>query len=162
MSRTTLRAAVRAASITLVTTAALAGCGSDDENAAQQPQDVVAGVVLEGEGGAPTAGLDLELLVWPSPQGAATAPAGEAPELIRVDEQTTSDDGTFHLKAMAADLSPHASSDGQVGLQIREVGADGEGLRTTVRLSRGEGGNGEFTVHSLEGLELTPAQLGSR
>ncbi|WP_110240327.1 hypothetical protein [Nocardioides gilvus] len=161
MSRTTLRAVVRTAAITLVATAALAGCGSDEDESEQEPQGVVTGVVLDGAGGAPVPGVEVELLVWPSPQAGATAPVGEAPELIRIDEQTTADDGTFDLEALAAELSPHASSDGQVGLEIRKVGAAGAGTRTSVRLSRGEG-NGEFTVHTLEGLELTPAELGDR
>lgn len=159
MSRTTLRAAVRSVAVTLLVTGAVAGCGSDDEKSAEDPQDVVTGVVLDGAGGEPASGVDVELLVWPSPQAGATAPVGQGPELIRVDEATTSDDGSFDLEALAEDLSPHASSDGQVGLEIRRTGAAGAGMRMTVRLSRSEG-NGEFTVHTLEGLELTPKELG--
>lgn len=152
------RRAVRSAAIALVVVA-LTACGSDDDTSRRERQGVVAGVVLDSAGGQPVSGVALELLVWPSPQAGSAAPVGEMPELIRVDEQTTTDDGSFELEALAADLSPHASSDGQVGLEIRKVGATGAGTRTNVRLSRGQG-NGEFTVHTVKGLELTPQQLG--
>lgn len=146
--------------LALVVAVSVAGCGGADTKSAQEPQGVVAGVVLDSAGGQPVSGVAVELLVWPSPQAGSATPAGELPELIRVDEQTTTDDGSFDLEALATELSPHASSDGQVGLEIRQVGAAGAGTRTNVRLSRGEG-TGEFTVHTVKGLELTPQQLGA-
>lgn len=156
---TKVGATLRAAAIAVAVAGALTACGSDEETSQQDPQDVATGTVLDGAGGAPVSGVDVELLVWPSPQGGGATPVGEAPELIRVDEARTADDGTFDLEALARDLSPHAGSDGQVSVEIRKVGAAGAGLRTIVRLSRGQD-NGEFKVHTIEGLELTSAELG--
>ncbi|MBE7324618.1 hypothetical protein IEQ44_08130 [Nocardioides sp. Y6] len=132
-----------------------AGCGGDAEGSDDDVQEVASGVLLDG--GEPAAGVELELWVWPAPQGGATA----APELLSIDTDTTDEDGRFVLEGMVAQLSPHASGDGMVGIDVRRVGADEFLARTTVRLTKAEE-TGVTEVHAAEGLQinLTPAKGG--
>ena len=137
---------------------ALTGCGSEEE-AVQQPQPVVSGVLLDKTDGEPVSGVELELLVWPSPQSGASTSPTDAGGLISVDGAVTEPDGSFDLDALGSELSPHASANGQVGLEIRETGASGAGMRTTVRLSRDQE-TGVTSVEGLDGLKMTLADLG--
>lgn len=122
-------------------------CGGDAAGDADDPQEVVTGVLLDGR--TPAVGVELELLVWPAPQGGASA----APELLQIDTATTDDDGRFELEALGGQLSPHATRDGVVGIDVRRVGADEFLARTTVRLTKAQE-TGVTEVHTAEGLEL--------
>lgn len=124
-----------------------AGCGGDATGDADVAQEVVTGVLFDGS--APAAGVELELMVWPAPQGNASA----APELLQVGTATTDDDGRFELEALGGQLSPHATRDGVVGIDVRRVGADEFLARTTVRLTKAQE-TGVTEVHTAEGLEL--------
>lgn len=132
--------------------AGLTGCGSQDE-AAEGEQPVVAGVLLDEVGGDPVSGVELELVVRPSGLTGASAGPDPAEDLVALDSGSTSEDGSFELEALASELSPYASASGQVDVEIRPVGG-GEGLSTTVRLSKVQG-TGETTVEALTGVEMT-------
>ena len=124
------------------------GCGGDDEaDAATAPQDVAHGVVLDGPDGSPVADVEVELLVWPAALSSTVKPSGsggasdtDGPQPTRVDVDVTDSAGEFDLEAVAADLSPHANADGQVGIELRVVGVEGAWTRTSVRLERAETG----------------------
>lgn len=152
-------ARARSAVVVLVATALAwgsAGCGADASGEGDAPQDVVSGVLLDGD--EPAAGVELELLVWPSPQGGATGGPGAAPTLQRVDTDTTDEAGAFDFEALAGQLSPHATGDGLVGIDVRLVGSEEFLARTTVRLTKARD-TGVTEVHGAEDLEvnLVPA-----
>lgn len=134
----------------LVVVAALAtltaSCG-DAVKEAEAPRPVVEGVLLDGT--EPVAGVELELMVWPGPQGGASA----APELLQVDTDVTDEQGRFELGALGTQLSPHATSDGLVGIDLRRVGEETFLARTTVQISKAPD-TGVIEVEAAEGLEL--------
>ena len=130
---------------------ALTGCGDDPSDARTETQEVARGVLLDKPDGKPVAGVELELLVWPSAQSGAG-------ELVAVDTDVTEADGSFDLDALAADLSPHAASNGQVGLEIRTAGSADGGMRTTVRLTRAKE-TGTTTVEPVAGLVVTMVEI---
>lgn len=149
----------RGAAVVLAVTLAVAttGCGDADE-AGATPQDVVVGVLLDGDD--PVAGVELELLVWPSPQsGGASSSPGEEPELVQLDTDTTDEDGSFDLEALGDDLSPHATHDGTVGIEVRQVGSEGRGQGMSVNLTKARD-TGVIEVETLEGVELTVGAVG--
>lgn len=150
------RSTVAGLAAALVLASALSGCGSDDGAAQDAPQTVVQGVLLDGD--APAEGVELELLVWPSPQAGASASPQDGPDLVQVDTVTTGGDGAFDLEAVARELSPHAAGDGLVGLEVRRVGAEA-GMRTTVRLAK-EADTGRTQVAPVTGLELPLSAVG--
>lgn len=130
----------------------LAGCGGDDEaDGASTPQRVATGVLLDA--GQPVADVEVELLVWPSPQTGASASPEGGPQLVSLDTDTTDAEGGFELAAPADDLSPHAGGDGSVGLQIRRVGGEPWSVNTTVRLVRAPD-TGVTSVEPVEGMEI--------
>lgn len=150
----------RGAAVVLAVTLAVAttGCGDDADEAAATPQDVVVGVLLDGDD--PVAGVELELLVWPSPQsGGASSSPGEKPELVQLDTDTTDEDGSFDLEALGDDLSPHATHDGTVGIEVRQVGSEGRGQGMSVNLTKARD-TGVIEVETLEGVELTVGSVG--
>ena len=139
----------------LAASVALVGCSAQGDDSPTESQAVATGVLLDERDGDPVSGVELELLVWPSPQsGAATQVA----DLVPVDTDTTGADGSFDLDAVAADLSRHASTNGQVGLEIRKAGVTGSGLRTTVRLTKDQE-TGTTTVETVTGLVATVAEV---
>lgn len=130
----------------------VAGCGGDDQaEGAATPQRVAVGVVLDA--GQPMEGVELELRVWPSPQTGGSATPEGGSQLLSLDTDTTDADGRFELEAPAADLSPHASGDGSVGLEIRRVGGEPWSVNTTVRLVRAPD-TGVTSVEPVEGMEI--------
>jgi len=137
----------------------LAGCGQGDEEEGAGPTPVASGVVLDGPEGKPVPGVELELLVWPSPQS-STGGASEAPETIRTDTATTDAGGEFALMAEPGELTPHAASDGQVGIEVRVAGTKSPGTRTTVRLERADD-TGVTSVVETTGIVLTVAKVGA-
>lgn len=139
-------------------TAATTACGDDADEEARTPQAVVVGVLLDGE--EPAADVELELLVWPSPQSGSTAAPGEAPELVQLDTDTTDDDGTFTLEALGEELSPHATHDGRVGIEVRQVGVEGRGQGMSVRLSKARD-TGVIEVEAVEEVELALGAVGA-
>lgn len=137
----------------------LAACGQDDEEQEAAPTPVVSGIVLDGPEGDPVPDVELELLVWPSPQ-ASTGGASEAPETIRADTDTTDAAGEFALTALPDELTPHAASDGLVGIEVRVAGTKAPGTRTTVRLQRADD-TGVTSVVETSGLVVTVARAGA-
>lgn len=135
MARVWVRALAIGAAVTLLAS----GCASSDEDAADAtPQDVASGVVLDADG-APVSGVEVELLVWPAAQRSTTTPAGEpteGPQLISADTDTTDAKGAFDLEALTADLSPHASADGLVGIAVRVPDVKGASTHATIQLQR--------------------------
>ncbi|QCX26208.1 hypothetical protein [Nocardioides jishulii] len=124
---------VGAVAVALLATGLLTGCADQEADASTTPQSVAVGVLLHDD--EPAEGIELELLVRPSPQAGSGGPDAEA-ELLRVATDTTDAEGAFDLRVPAGDLSPHASGDGIVGLEIRRVGGEPWSVTTTVRLVR--------------------------
>lgn len=149
------------ASLALVLVAA--GCGSDasEPGAATDPQPVVSGVVVDGPDGEPVEGVELELVVWPSPQvQGATEEA--APEPVHLGDAVSGADGSFEMVADPDDLTPHALTGGLVDLSVQVAGDPGPGTRASVVLGK-EAGTGVTTLTPLEGLVVTmsPTAAGS-
>lgn len=149
-----MAAVLLATTLAAVTTA----CGDDADEAARTQQDVVVGVLLDG--GEPAAGVELELLVWPSPQSGSTGAPGESPELVQLDTDTTDDDGAFTLEALGDDLSPHATHDGRVGIEVRQVGVEGRGQGMSVRLTKARDTE-VIEVEAVVDVELTMGAVGA-
>lgn len=136
----------------------VAGCASDDQDAAAvTPYDVASGVVLDAPDGAPVAGAEVELVVWPAAQSSGASPTASSSsqepgsgehQLVTLDTDVTDASGEFDLEALTAELTPHANADGLVGIELRVVGSP-SGTRTSVRLDRA----GDTGVASVVGTE---------
>lgn len=135
----------------------LAGCGQGDEDASG-PSPVASGVVFDSPDGKPLSGVQLELVVWPSP-GASNGGGKQAPQTMVADTDTSGADGAFSLEAEAHELTPHAASDGLVGIEVKVVGSELPGTRTTVRLER-DADTGVTSVVETSGLVITVAKNG--
>ena len=126
------------------------GCAGEVDESSEKVFDVVSGVVLEGPQGPPRGDVDVELLVHPSALGSS----GEAVEAVSAARVRADAEGRFVLEAAVGELTPYASPDGRVRVEVRLAGQPEMGTRTTVLL-RKDGATGVTSV--VETTDVTVA-----
>lgn len=117
------------------------GCASDVDESAEQVFDVVSGVVVDAPQGSPRGDVDVELLVHPSAMGSS----GNEGRAVSAGRVTADAQGRFVLAAAVEELTPFASPDGRVQVEVRVADQPDGGTRTTVLL-RKDGATGVTSV----------------
>ncbi|GGD09389.1 hypothetical protein [Nocardioides daphniae] len=132
-----------AAAVMVMTWGALTGCGGDGETAGRSPE-VVTGQVVDGPGGAPVPGAEVELVLHP-----AVGVGGEQAAEETAASDVADSKGRFALAAPVEELTLNAAPDGRVQVELRVKGSEAAGTMATVLLRKdAETGRTEVTTTS--------------